>query len=203
MGAGATQPARRAKRHAPRGALKTSLGRVVDLSSGGARIRCDSRPELKVQAATPLEIFLLAGSEAVNARVCWVRRRGLLRGHWELGLKFIAVPVLQQQRLALIAEKGYLPTDDEAPEPAAAAFPPPTAETAVGMAALRTHFEALELEVEASADDVRAAHRRLVRACHPDVAEGEEAKAKFLKLQNSYQILIDAFREREEQRAAA
>ena len=201
-GGGASGKApRRMERHAAKSALKTSLGRALDLSGGGACVRLDAAPKLKVQQATPLELFLVGESETVNARVCWIRRRGLLKPHWEVGLKFIAVPIAQAKRLDAIARHGFLPAEADEPEAAchAAAAPKPEA----GMLALREHFEALQLPVEATADDVRAAHRKLVRACHPDVAPGAEAQADFLRLQASYQVLIDAFRERDSRLADA
>ncbi|BAM03012.1 DnaJ domain-containing protein [Phycisphaera mikurensis] len=194
---------RRVPRHPAKSGLKTSLGRAVDLSAGGARIRCEDRPEVLRDAALQLELYLVTGSEVVNARVCWIRRCGFVKGHWEVGLKFIAVPPGQQKRLAHVAEKGFLPP----PAEAASAEPRgPQAAQAAGvdpvMAALREDFEELGLAPDASAEDVRGAHRRLVRVCHPDVAPGTDAKDHFLRLQASYQRITDAMRERDEHRAA-
>ncbi len=200
-GGGAGKAPRRMERHAAKGGMRSSLGRTLDLSGGGACIHVDRVPALKVQQAVPLELFLLGGSETVNARVCWIRRRGLLKPHWEVGLKFIAVPAAQAKRLDLIARNGFLPAEADEPEAPKEAAVAPRAEA--GMLALREHFEALQLPAEATADDVRAAHRKLVRVCHPDVASGPEAQADFLRLQASYQVLIDAFRERETRLADA
>lgn len=196
------QAPRTAPRHPARAGLRTSLGRAIDLSATGARLHCETKPNLAPQSATPLEIFLLTGSEQVNARVCWVRRKGLYKPHWEMGLKFIAVAEAQGRRLSSIAEKGFLPTEEPATSPAESK---PVARTGPhpAMVALEEHFDELGLGVEATVEEVRAAHRRLVRHCHPDVSNDENAKATFLRLQNSYHLIIDAFRERDARKSAA
>ena len=189
-------PERRLERHTAKGAVKSSLGKVLDLSAGGARVRCDARPAVKPQDATPLELSLMGGGETVNARVCWVKRCGLLKGHWEVGLKFIAVPPAQQRRLAVIAEKGFAPPEEEpAAAPTPAPKPAPTGPSPARLA-LQPHFEELGLGVQATAEEVRLAHRKLVRSCHPDVAEGAEAEERFLRLQASYQAIVAVLRER-------
>jgi len=59
-------------------------------------------------------------------------------------------------------------------------------------------LDALELESDASFDDVKAAHRRLVKANHPDVNQGDAAAAAgFQKVQAAYEVL----RKAEERRA--
>jgi hypothetical protein len=58
----------------------------------------------------------------------------------------------------------------------------------------------LELESDASFADVKAAHRRLAKANHPDLKPGDEAAADaFTKVQAAYEVL----RKAEERRAAA
>ena len=201
--AAAGLPARRVERHPARAAIRTPLGKVIDLSSGGARIRCEAKPAVQPQDAVPLVVSLPGSRETVNARVCWVRRCGLLKGHWEVGLKFIAVPAAQQKRLGLIAEKGFAPPEEETPAPAAATPPRAAAGPGPTLEALRPRFEELGLGVEATAEEVRLAHRTLVRSCHPDVAPGEEAQQRFLRLQASYQAIVDALHERESRLADA
>lgn len=60
-------------------------------------------------------------------------------------------------------------------------------------------LDALELEVDAGFDDVKAAWRRLAKANHPDVRPGDEdAAERFRKVQAAYDVL----RRAEERRAA-
>lgn len=58
----------------------------------------------------------------------------------------------------------------------------------------------LELESDASPDDIKAAHRRLAKASHPDLKPGDaEAAKKFQAVQAAYDVLKKA----EERRAQA
>jgi len=50
-------------------------------------------------------------------------------------------------------------------------------------------LEVLELESDAGFEEVRAAYRRLAKAWHPDVAQGEEAAARFQAIQAAYDVL--------------
>jgi hypothetical protein len=60
-------------------------------------------------------------------------------------------------------------------------------------------LSALELESDASFDDVRAAYRRLAKANHPDVKPGDESAAeRFRQVQAAYDVL----RRAEERRVA-
>jgi hypothetical protein len=60
-------------------------------------------------------------------------------------------------------------------------------------------LDVLELESDASFEEVRAAYRRLAKANHPDVKPGDDAAAeRFRKVQVAYEVL----RRAEERRAA-
>ncbi len=52
------------------------------------------------------------------------------------------------------------------------------------------YYNTLDLKLGASDDDIRIAHRNLVRVVHPDVQEtGNEAK--FREVQEAYEVLSD------------
>jgi hypothetical protein len=54
-------------------------------------------------------------------------------------------------------------------------------------------LDALELESDASFDDIKAAHRRLAKANHPDLKPGDETAAvNFQKVQAAYEVLRKA-----------
>ena len=54
-------------------------------------------------------------------------------------------------------------------------------------------LDALELESDASFDDVKAAYRRLAKENHPDLKPGDEqAAANFQKVQAAYEVLRKA-----------
>ena len=55
----------------------------------------------------------------------------------------------------------------------------------------RDYYEILGVARGASQDEIRKAHRRLVRTLHPDVNKGPDAAAKFAEVQEAYDILSD------------
>ena len=128
FGSSGKQKDRRAKRHPPRGGIRCPLGKVVDFSASGLQVRLAGKPTLAVGDATRFDLTTVAGREPVQARVCWLKRAGLRGGHLA-GLKFMAVPADQAQRLDQLARYGFLPeggpeagaevgrTDPDAPRP--------------------------------------------------------------------------------------
>ncbi|MBM4115482.1 MAG: J domain-containing protein, partial [Phycisphaerae bacterium] len=56
----------------------------------------------------------------------------------------------------------------------------------------RDYYEVLGVRRDATADDLRRAHRKLARQWHPDVNKTPEAAAKFAEAQEAYDILSDA-----------
>lgn len=59
------------------------------------------------------------------------------------------------------------------------------------MASERDYYDILGVARNASADDLRKAHRRLVRKHHPDVNKAPDAAAKFAEIQHAYDVLSD------------
>ena len=58
--------------------------------------------------------------------------------------------------------------------------------------AVRDYYDILGLSKSASADDIRSAHRRLVRKLHPDVNKSDpKASEKFQEVQEAYDTLSD------------
>ena len=59
-------------------------------------------------------------------------------------------------------------------------------------------YKALELSREASQEDIRKAHRKLVRKYHPDAnPEDPRAEERFKEVQQSYEVLSDEKKRRE------
>ena len=55
----------------------------------------------------------------------------------------------------------------------------------------RDYYEILELERDASAEDVKRAFRRLARTLHPDVSEAPDAEERFKEVAQAYEVLSD------------
>jgi DnaJ-class molecular chaperone len=60
---------------------------------------------------------------------------------------------------------------------------------------MRNHYRVLGLDSGADHAEIRAAYRRLAKACHPDVAGADSAR-QFLEVQEAWQTLGDADRRR-------
>ena len=59
--------------------------------------------------------------------------------------------------------------------------------------AKRDYYEVLGISKSATADEIRKAHRRLVRQHHPDANKGNpQAEEKFKEVQEAYDVLSDA-----------
>lgn len=56
---------------------------------------------------------------------------------------------------------------------------------------MRRYYEILGLRPGASREEIRQAYRRLAKLYHPDVNPSNEAKQKFILIQNAYEILTD------------
>ena len=55
----------------------------------------------------------------------------------------------------------------------------------------RDYYDILGVSKEASQDDLRQAHRRLVRKLHPDVNKEDDASSRFSEVQEAYDVLSD------------
>lgn len=61
---------------------------------------------------------------------------------------------------------------------------------------MQNHYEVLGLSMHATPEAVRRRYRELVRQYHPDVNPSPEAKERFLRIQEAYQVLSDPERRR-------
>ncbi|MDO8610944.1 MAG: J domain-containing protein [bacterium] len=66
---------------------------------------------------------------------------------------------------------------------------------------LKKYYDILELEENATLDDIRSAYKRLAKKYHPDKNKGsEESEAKFKKINEAYMILTDPKKKSEYER---
>src|ERR1700754_668937 len=63
--------------------------------------------------------------------------------------------------------------------------------------AKRDYYDVLGLSKSASADDIKKAHRKLVRQYHPDVnKDNKQAEERFKEVQEAYDVLSDTTKRR-------
>ncbi|MFG0286337.1 MAG: DnaJ domain-containing protein [Phycisphaerales bacterium JB039] len=55
----------------------------------------------------------------------------------------------------------------------------------------RDYYETLGVSRKATAEEIRAAYRKLARRYHPDVSKDADAAAKFAQVQEAYEVLSD------------
>jgi hypothetical protein len=61
---------------------------------------------------------------------------------------------------------------------------------------MQNHYEVLGLSMHATQEAIRRRYRELVRQYHPDVNPSPQAKERFLRIQEAYQVLSDPERRR-------
>lgn len=183
--------------------LKSTLGDVMNLSGGGARLRCTGKTTAAPGQVVQLTIHSNEQKLRVTARILRVQRRGF-RSH-EIGLAFVDLKPGLAAVLEGFARFGFIaPSAGNAGQAAAT---PPWAAEQPGQAppvsdksrkrVLRAilevpnPYEQLEVAPTATDEDIKAAYRRIARSCHPDVNQGPEAAARFIACTQAYELLVD------------
>lgn len=77
--------------------LGCNLGKVMDLSGGGMRIRCSNR----LSSQMPVKLWTPKREVSLQAKVAWVRRIGFRK--YEIGLQFLDLTAEMQQNLSTFA----------------------------------------------------------------------------------------------------
>ncbi|MFG0252575.1 MAG: DnaJ domain-containing protein [Phycisphaerales bacterium JB038] len=169
-------------------ALACDLGEVLDLSTPGLRLRCDSSHACQQGALLTLTLQPGDGSGQLRltGHAVWVKRSGLR--HREIGVSFINVRPSTAASLQTLAATGSLrdaPQVDDATAQGAgwqADFTPePTAE--------EEHREALGVSAQATFAEIQAAYLQLARRYHPDQSGDADTQADFIRITRAYEAL--------------
>lgn len=183
--------------------LKSPLGDIVNLSGGGACIRCKGRPSAAPGQILQLTIQSPTQKIRVTAKILRVIRRGLWR--FEVGLAFVDLKPGLATALQQFAQFGFIPFGEgDTGSPATpASEPPPAAQSSQKRQPLRAFleipnpYEQLGVHPGADAEEIKSAYRRIARTCHPDVNNDPAAAARFIACTQAYELLVDPARRRE------
>ncbi|MEC9372692.1 MAG: DnaJ domain-containing protein [Planctomycetota bacterium] len=169
---------------------RCDLGEICDLSIMGMRIRSDGKPPIRPDQILTFELTNGEGSLSLTGRIAWVSRR--TRRAWDVGVQFLNLSKHKTAALHTLAVSGVLrpPTSNHTP-PASDPSEGGAGRPMRAAAGLPDYYGDLGLTHSASADDIRAAHRRLVRAHHPDVNPSEDSRLMFQRVQQAYEVLRD------------
>jgi hypothetical protein len=205
VGPGKPAPVRTRKRRHERyvsDLLTCALGNVLDLSASGIRIGCRGWCKLKRGQVVPLTLQAPQGELTLQAKVVRKVRRGL-RAH-ELGLEFVGMTPRTAASLKSLAEFGFVGSGggiagtfvgsheagDMGGGPRPSGGGTGTKATAAQMK-LEWAQELLRVDSGATAEEIRAAYRKLARRYHPDSRPGPNADRKFAELVEAYRLLRD------------
>jgi hypothetical protein len=175
--------------------LKSTLGDLVDLSGGGACIRCKGKPSVGPGQVMQLTINSAEQKLRVTARVVRVQRKGL----WshEVGLAFVDLKPGLSSVLEGFARFGFItaPEPDaraEAPTPQAQQPPKERQQVLKAILEMPDPYEQLHVPPTATDEEIKSAYRRIARECHPDVSKDAEAASRFIACTQAYELLADA-----------
>lgn len=195
------------------GSLTSSLGTVLDLSAGGARLALANRPPFLPAETVEVSIGSNEQRVRVKAQVAWIKRTGW-KTH-QVGLRFVRVSESTTRVLIAIARFGYAAADNvgtSAPAsgststtsngPAASASAQPSSQPAGASAAhagasapsappvdFDDLYEILNVTHDAKDEQISRAFRALARQLHPDTNTAPDAAARFSEVSKAYNVL--------------
>jgi hypothetical protein len=216
-GKAGTSP-RRHERHLTEG-LTCVSGSVLDLSSGGMRVKSAERPPAKAGGMTTFTLQLGAKSLSVQGKVAWIKRASLLAGPYEYGVQFVGVSGAVAKVIDQIAMYGFVHDGKgEAKQTPKWSASGATGTGAAGSAAakgadgapgatgaraeqarprvtvtadLPCFYETLGVTRDATQDQIRAAFRGLAKKLHPDVCKEPDAGERFAFITRVHEVLSD------------
>ncbi len=204
-----THVQRATERHAAQGLNCPELGELVDLSIGGLRCRCASKPRVVVGQRLPLVIQGEAQSVRVTGMVVWVRRMSLTGGEYQLGVKFLEVRPGVQQALGELAKFGHIDpklldamarSDEGNVPPIEATQGHDSARAGSGAPTMRVEvenlYEHLGVGMDADESEIKRAYHKLALRYHPDHCSDEQSTRQFALISKSFSVLRDAERRR-------
>lgn len=212
---------RRHERHLTEG-LTCVSGEVLDLSSGGMRVRSAERPPVKAGGESAFTLRVGSKTLTVQGKVAWIKRASLLGGPFEYGVQFVGVSSAVAKVIGQIAMYGFVGSGSDAgssaprqsawsPEGQGTAAPSangsaggaganatgagpqgPARPKVVVTADLPCFYQTLGVSFDATEQQIRTAFRQLAKKVHPDVCKEPDAAERFAFITRVYEVLSDA-----------
>ncbi len=176
-------------------ALAALGGSLVDLSTGGMRVRTHSRPDVKPGSTYRVEIKSTSQCVRLTAKVVWVRRTSVLSRAHEFGVRFIDMKPGMERLLEHWAVYGFIPSADskgatinvnQGASTAPASVPPMTDSAGDTFPCF---YSILGVTPDSCQAEIHSAYRRLAKTLHPDVCREEDAADRFAFIARVYQVL--------------
>jgi DnaJ-domain-containing protein 1 len=180
---------RRHRRHGT-DTVTCEMGEVVELSRSGMRLITKGKPPLRVQQLVTVTLRFDGRLVKVQAQARWIKRSGL-RKH-VLGLAFVNVSDQIANALESVARYGFVcvqPNDSNADQTGPKKEPPK--KPAKVTIDLPDYYKLLELDRDATVDELRSAYRRLAHTYHPDTNKSPDAMSRFIEIKRAYEVLSD------------
>jgi hypothetical protein len=166
--------------------LTCDLGAILDISRTGMRVRCPSKPSLRVSQVVPLCLESSGQRLRVSAIAVWIKRRGF-RAH-EIGLHFVNLTLSLSAAIEALATFGFVDLDTAARTRRETG---PAGEIDMSVE-LPNYYELLGITASATDKEIQQAFRNMARKYHPDVCSDPSAAQHFIQVTEAYEILRDS-----------
>jgi len=165
--------------------LTSTVGNVADLSASGMRVRSATKPLVGKGDVERFEVCTDRQKLTLLGRVAWIKRKGLGRGEYEVGVQFVDARPQVRTALEQLARFGHIKAkrssnqNDESAAPLRASVQ------------VEDLYQILEIDRDATSDEIRRAYRALAKRYHPDSNPDEDAAEHFAVVSKAYRVLSD------------
>jgi hypothetical protein len=154
------------------------LGDVVDVSSGGIRLRGRGKAPVCRGQIIPLTLRARDSEVTIKARAVHIRRVGLRV--WEAGFAFVDIRPTLMSDIDRLGRTGEIPHWTHVPPRMIRAE-----------ASLPDYYGVLGVRQNAKWEDIRKAFHTRAKKYHPDANPDPDAAGKFVRVIEAYKVLKD------------
>ena len=182
------------RQHARHGTevVSCELGDVVELSRSGFRLVTKSKPPMRPKQVVNVTLRFDGRLVKVQAQARWIKRSGL-RKH-TMGLAFVNVSDKVGMVLESVAKYGFVcvdPAESKSTSNQGKNSKNKPADKAKVTIDLPNYYRLLEIDRDATDEQLRAAYRRMAQTYHPDANKSPDAASRFIEISQAYEVLSD------------